>query len=329
MKNMKLRLVVILVVGWGLAVAAATGFSDVLQDVADQTSLQVLVPIKGIDYGPFRSEQQPGGPCPGLSEIQADLAPLRLMANTIRTYGLSDCGIGEKVLTAVQATPSRVFTGLWVGSDAVANATEISELTQLRDLGLLSRVRAVVVGSEALWRGDQSIAGLLSLVRQVRAIVPDIPVTVAEQWHIWAGIDSRYSLEQMADLAAEIDFVFVNIHPYWEGVCADQAATTVFDHLATVRAIYPQQQVVISETGWPTAGETIGCAVPSVAGQEDFLDVFLTRAKSEATGFFIFEAFDEPWKGPAEAEKHWGLYQQDRTAKHAIRTLRFHRGVPQ
>ena len=33
---------------------------------------------------------------------------------------------------------------------------------------------------------------------------------------------------------------------------------------------------------------------------------------------FVFEAFDEPWKGspePLEPEKHWGLYKVDRTPK--------------
>ena len=32
----------------------------------------------------------------------------------------------------------------------------------------------------------------------------------------------------------------------------------------------------------------------------------------------IFEAFDEPWKGgnrPNEAEKHWGILNEDRTPK--------------
>ena len=33
---------------------------------------------------------------------------------------------------------------------------------------------------------------------------------------------------------------------------------------------------------------------------------------------FVFEAFDESWKGspePLEPEKHWGLYKIDRTPK--------------
>jgi exo-beta-1,3-glucanase (GH17 family) len=37
---------------------------------------------------------------------------------------------------------------------------------------------------------------------------------------------------------------------------------------------------------------------------------------------FVFEAFDEPWKGssdPLEPEKHWGLFNVDRTPKRVMR----------
>ena len=37
---------------------------------------------------------------------------------------------------------------------------------------------------------------------------------------------------------------------------------------------------------------------------------------------FLFEAFDEPWKGsndPFEPEKHWGVFKEDRTPKIAMK----------
>ena len=36
---------------------------------------------------------------------------------------------------------------------------------------------------------------------------------------------------------------------------------------------------------------------------------------------FIFEAFDEPWKGGpsgSEPEKHWGLFREDRSGKTVV-----------
>jgi exo-beta-1,3-glucanase (GH17 family) len=41
------------------------------------------------------------------------------------------------------------------------------------------------------------------------------------------------------------------------------------------------------------------------------------------TTVFFFEAFDEPWKGdpnnPMGAEKHWGVFNVDRTPKEVVR----------
>ena len=39
---------------------------------------------------------------------------------------------------------------------------------------------------------------------------------------------------------------------------------------------------------------------------------------------FVFEAFDEPWKGspePMEPEKHWGLFKVDRSPKLVVQDL--------
>jgi len=39
---------------------------------------------------------------------------------------------------------------------------------------------------------------------------------------------------------------------------------------------------------------------------------------------FVFEAFDEPWKGspdPLEPEKHWGIFTVDRQPKRVIQSL--------
>jgi hypothetical protein len=43
---------------------------------------------------------------------------------------------------------------------------------------------------------------------------------------------------------------------------------------------------------------------------------------SEKILAFVFEAFDEPWKGssdPLEPEKHWGLFTVDRKPKRVMR----------
>ena len=53
-----------------------------------------------------------------------------------------------------------------------------------------------------------------------------------------------------------------------------------------------------------------------------YLDRMIAWSKQNQVTMFIFEAFDEPWKGgpdPLEAEKHWGIYNVDRSAKSWIK----------
>jgi hypothetical protein len=47
-------------------------------------------------------------------------------------------------------------------------------------------------------------------------------------------------------------------------------------------------------------------------------------SRREAVLTFVFEAFDEPWKGSPDAmepEKHWGLFDVDRRPKLGLQDL--------
>jgi LPPG:FO 2-phospho-L-lactate transferase len=57
---------------------------------------------------------------------------------------------------------------------------------------------------------------------------------------------------------------------------------------------------------------------PGEAEQKRFYEALTAWIEQERITTFVFEAFDENWKGgPAadEVEKHWGLYRSDRTPK--------------
>ena len=58
--------------------------------------------------------------------------------------------------------------------------------------------------------------------------------------------------------------------------------------------------------------------------QKGYLDQMISWSNKNQVTMFIFEAFDEPWKGgddPLEAEKHWGIYDVNRIGKPWIRQL--------
>ena len=89
---------------------------------------------------------------------------------------------------------------------------------------------------------------------------------------------------------------------------------------------YPDKPVVITEAGWTTASNGRGIE-PGNASEElqaSYYSQLLEWTTSEQILTFVFEAFDEPWKGsphPLEPEKHWGLFLVDRTPKLVMREL--------
>jgi exo-beta-1,3-glucanase (GH17 family) len=277
------------------------------------------VRLQGVDYGPFRDGQRPGGPCPTVTQMGEDMWLLTRMGNAIRTYGLADCNLGKNLLKAAGPAPIEIVLGLWLGPDPEANAKEIKALKKLKTK--LTHVIAIAVGSETLLRGDLSMEALIDYIQQVREIVGDqgIPITTAEPWHIWLGLDGRYS--NPAPLVSAVDVLFLNIHPYWEQIPIAAAVDYLLDRVDQVQQTHPSKSLVISETGWPTAGPPNGGAQPSLENQQAFLKAFLPRAKAEDLSFFYFEAFDEQWKSGSGVEQTWGFYRSDRTPKQETGTL--------
>jgi exo-beta-1,3-glucanase (GH17 family) len=131
-------------------------------------------------------------------------------------------------------------------------------------------------------------------------------------------------------LADEVDYVMANIHPFFAGVTAEEAAgwTWSFWQNKDVPLKADKSKHIISETGWPSAGGTncgaaVTCPVGSVAGIDEmntFLDGWVCQALTNSTNYFLFEAFDEPWKikfnePGKEWEDKWGIMDVNRNLK--------------
>ena len=98
------------------------------------------------------------------------------------------------------------------------------------------------------------------------------------------------------------------------------------DNYYAVAEKYPAIPVVITEAGWSTNsnGRGIDEAHVSEENQKIYLEDLLNWVDKEKIMCFVFEAFDENWKGspdPMEPEKHWGLFYANREPKLVMREL--------
>ncbi|MEI6225825.1 MAG: glycosyl hydrolase family 17 protein, partial [Deltaproteobacteria bacterium] len=124
-------------------------------------------------------------------------------------------------------------------------------------------------------------------------------------------------------LAAAVDFISVHTYPVWEFRSIDEAMDYTIENWRSVAERHPGKPVVITEAGWTTRsnGRGIRPDNASPALQAAYLEQLVAWSRREGVLTFVFEAFDEPWKGsadPDEPEKHWGLYTVDRRPKPAL-----------
>ncbi len=266
--------------------------------------------LAGLAYGPSHMGQDPTrGTFPSSEEIEADMPTLASLTRYIRTY--SSTGPADAIIQAAVAAHICVALGIGLGSDPVVNAREMVAGERLASN---SAVHAIIVGNEVLRRGDLSKEQLRSDIEQVRArLGRAVPLTTAEPPDQWL---------KHPDLAKVVDFITVQIYPFWQGTAINTAIDLLDQEYQKIKKAFPGKHVVIGETGWPSAGPPYGAAVPGAENQARYLRAFINWAQVHSVQYFYFYAFDEDWKAnESGVGTHWGLYQQDGQVKPALSDL--------
>ena len=292
---------------------------------------------RAICYSGFRDNQSPDtGVFPSESEILEDLLLLSGHWSALRVYA---CDVHtERVLRTIERErlPFKVMLGAYIGAevnnpncpwggvyeDATLAANKEANRAELdRAIAWANRypdiIDVVSVGNEATvdWTDH------LIEPETVKAYASDVrsqikqPVTFCENYVPW--------LTSLEELAANLDVISIHTYPVWEYKTLDEAMDYTRKNFEAVQARYPDKQVIITEAGWATASNGRGIPPDNVGEmlQREYLEQLLSWAEEQQILVYVFEAFDENWKGsdhPLEPEKHWGLYRADRSAKPAL-----------
>ncbi|KAF4541472.1 Cell wall protein [Lasiodiplodia theobromae] len=306
--------------------------SDEIKKLMNNPDLHLVFP--GMDYTPLNA-QYPD--CltnpPSQNNVTRDVAVLSQLTPAIRLYG-TDCNQTEMVLHAIDRlglTDTKVWLGVWLGNNDTTNDRQIAQFWQILDKHKADPFAGVIVGNEVLYRKDLSSTELAKILGDVKKNLTDhnwdLPLATSDLGDNWTE-----------DLAEEVDVVMANIHPFFAGVEASQAASWTWsfwqNHDVAVTKNLQGKTHVISETGWPSGGgndcgestctsDTQG----SVAGVDEmniFLDDWVCSALKNGTEYFWFELFDEPWKIMYNTknenwEDKWGLMTVDRELKKGVK----------
>ncbi len=297
----------------------------------------ILETGNAICYSGYRDGQSPlEGRYPTYEQVREDLNILHGHWKFLRLY---DCSRHAEIVLEVVHTEGFDFK-VMLGADMAAEvsnpnypwdadfdaATLRANRQRNRDeigrmIGLTDRysdiVFAVSVGNEATveWTDHMvPVESLIAHVHRIRSAVAQ-PITFCENYVPWTA--------KLEPLAAELDFISLHTYPVWEYHTVEAALDYTKQNYYSVAHHYPDKPVIITEAGWTTSSNGRGIE-PWNASQE-FQAIYYHELMewTTETGIltFVFEAFDEPWKGspdPLEPEKHWGLYTVDRRPKLAM-----------
>jgi len=293
-----------------------------------------------ICYSGYRDGQNPReGIYPSFDNVKEDLLILAKNWSFLRIY---DCGPHAEIVLDVikkEGLHFKVMLGVdmaaemsnphcpWgadfseetISANRQNNCNEIHKMIQLANTHQ-DIVFSVSVGNEASvdWTDHMvPVERLVSYVKQIKKEIKQ-PVTFCENYVPWT-----YKLEP---LVAELDFISIHTYPAWEYRTMEDALEYTKQNYYSVANHYPDKPVIITEAGWTTASN--GRGIEPWNANEDlqasYYQQLLAWTTEEKILTFVFEAFDEPWKGspdPLEPEKHWGLFYLDRTAKLVMKDI--------
>lgn len=293
-----------------------------------------------ICYSGFRQGQQPGGVYPSYEEVKEDLLILQHNWKYIRLYDIDLHG--ETVLQVIQQEQLnlQVMLGAYIEAEMnnfgcpwgggvyeedvlihnqQKNKTKIEKLIALANQ-YSNIIFCLSVGNEACvdWTDHYvPVNHVIDYVKMVKQGAKQ-PVTFCENYVPWL-----YKMEALVEV---VDFISIHTYPVWEYKHIHESLDYTKENYYAVAHKYPNKPIVITEAGWSTNsnGRGINPEMVNEENQKIYYQDLVEWTTEENILCFVFEAFDEDWKGspePLEPEKHWGLFYIDRTPKLVMKDL--------
>lgn len=292
-----------------------------------------IEPGKAICYSGFREGQRPGEIFPSYEEIHEDLLMLQNHWKYLRLY---DCDTHSEIVLEVikkEKLNFKVLLGAYINAEAnnygcpwggsypeeqleqnkITNVKQIEKLIKLANK-YPEIIFSLSAGNEACVDWTDHYVPVESVINYVKMIKKGAkqPVTFCENYLPW--------LDKLQDLVTEVDFISIHTYPVWEYKNLHEAMEYTKQNFYSVADKYPNKLVVITEAGWTTFSNGRGICPSNVSEQHQdiYYNDLIKWSEEDNILTFVFEAFDEPWKGSEEAlepEKHWGLFKVDRTPK--------------
>ncbi|OJJ02551.1 hypothetical protein ASPVEDRAFT_53210 [Aspergillus versicolor CBS 583.65] len=251
----------------------------------------------GISYSPYNADNT----CKDQAQVNKDVDRLSHYS-FIRIYGI-DCDQTRKVIVAARRHQMKVFAGLYDLQKLHSSLDMIIDAAK-PDLSVL---HTVSIGNELLNRQQNSADEVINAVADARAYLRgrgyNGPVVT---------VDTFSKVFENPELCGVSDYCAANCHAFFDAnQTPANAGSYVRDIARRLSAISGGKRTMITESGWPHAGQNNGKAIPNPDNQRKAIDSLRHSFENEQGDLVLFSAFDDLWKEDNEwtfgAEKFWGI----------------------
>ncbi len=266
--------------------------------------LQILnTGLHGLCFSPY-AEGQDTGDILSDRQIRKRLDVIVPHTKWVRSFS---CTEGNELIPKIAHERGlKTLVGAWISNDMERNEKEIESLISLAKAGL---VNMAAVGNEVLLRGEITEQELLQYIIRVRQALPvSIPV---------GYVDAYYQYLDRPALVNACDVILANCYPFWEGANNLYALSYLSSMMEMTQKAAGGKKVIITETGWPSTGEKVEAAEPSMLNAMRYFVVVQDWAKNNHTEIFYFSSFDETWKIKQEGNvgAGWGIWDKNEKLK--------------
>ena len=259
--------------------------------------------VHGLCFSPYQEGQKPGEQI-NEAQIRQRMEIIKPYTKWIRSFSCTDGN--EFIPKIAKEYGIKTLVGAWLGDDPEINEREVAGLIKLANEGY---VDMAAVGNEVLYRDDMSKEELLGFIHRVKSAIPkDIPV---------GYVDAYYEFSVHPDITEACDVIMANCYPYWESCHMDYSLLHMKQMFAGATAAANGKRVIITETGWPSAGTNLNDASPSAENaMKYFINTQAWSAKDDIEVMY-FSSFDESWKEGPEGDvgAYWGLWDKNEKLK--------------
>jgi GPH family glycoside/pentoside/hexuronide:cation symporter len=254
--------------------------------------------LHGLSFSPYLEGQNVGDQLTE-TQIRQRMEIIAPYTQWVRSFSCIDGN--EFIPRVAHESGLKVMAGAWIGEERDQNEKEIAGLIELAKAGF---VDVAAVGNEVMLRGDLTKKELINYIRRVKEAIPDIPV---------GSVEPYFLFHEHADFVESCDVILANCYPFWEGSSVEHATGYLHHMHEITQKAAKGKPVLIAETGWPTKGEVVSHAQPSIDNAMKYFVNVNNWRKENQTEVFYFSSFDESWKIRHEGDtgQSWGIWDKN------------------